>query len=79
MTTPAIIIATQYATGDLNDFATNSNSANMHYEDVLSGLVLIALLAYFYTAFGKVFQASVWDNDKQRLGSRIYYSSPAAV
>lgn len=50
-----------------------------HPENVLSGLILIALLSYFYTAFGKILQAGGGEGDKQRLGSRIYYSSSAAV
>lgn len=56
---------------------------HMQPENILSGLVLIALLTYFYTAFSKIFQpGGLQDGDKQiysKVGSRIYYSSPAAV
>ena len=55
-----------------------------HSENVLSGLVLIALMTYFYTAFSKIFQpgGDQQQNGKQaflKLESRIYYSSAAAV
>lgn len=53
-----------------------------HSENFLSGLVLIALMTYFYTAFSKIFQpGGEQQNDKQtsKLESRLYYSSPAAV
>ena len=56
---------------------------HLHTENLASGLVLIALLTYFYTAFSKIFQpgGDQQINDKQalKLESRIYYSSPAAV
>jgi hypothetical protein len=54
-------------------------------ENLASGLVLIALLTYFYTAFSKIFQPGgdqQQQNDRQafsKLESRIYYSSAAAV
>jgi hypothetical protein len=55
-------------------------------ENLASGLVLIALLTYFYTAFSKIFQPGgeqpQQQNGKQafsKLESRIYYSSAAAV
>ena len=56
----------------------------VHSENVLSGIVLIALLTYFYSAFGKVLQTGGEQGGcslKQRGldGSRFYYSSPAAV
>ncbi|GAB7330162.1 hypothetical protein MBLNU13_g01836t1 [Cladosporium sp. NU13] len=60
-----------------------------HPENLASGLVLIALLTYFYTAFSKIFQPGgdhhhqqqQQQNGKQaflKLESRIYYSSAAA-
>jgi hypothetical protein len=57
---------------------------HVHSENLLSGLVLIALLTYFYTAFSKIFQpgGDQQNYDKRasfKLESRIYYSSPAAV
>lgn len=62
---------------------------HLHPENLASGLVLIALLTYFYTAFSRIFQPGGVDhqhqqqkNDKQtflKLESRIYYSSAAAV
>jgi hypothetical protein len=58
---------------------------HLHLENLASGLVLIALLTYFYTAFSKIFQPGGEEqqqNGKQalmKLESRIYYSSPAAV
>lgn len=56
---------------------------HLHPENILSGLVLIALLTYFYTAFSKIFQpGGLQEGDKHtyaKVGSRIYYSSPAAV
>ena len=59
---------------------------HLHPENVISGLILIALLTYFYTAFSKIFQPSgncqhQQNDGKQasRLESRIYYSSSAAV
>jgi hypothetical protein len=60
-------------------------------ENALSSLVLIALLTYFYTAFGKFFapggtsHAEIGsdhsDNEvaRRKLGSPIYYSSAAAA
>lgn len=48
-----------------------------HSENLLSGLVLIALLTYFYAAFAKVLKAG--QGGKLQLGSRIYYSEDAAV
>ena len=53
---------------------------HLHPENLASGLVLIALLTYFYTAFSKLFQPG--GDHKQafvKLESRIYYSSAAAV
>ena len=61
---------------------------HLHPENLASGLVLIALLTYFYTAFSKIFQPGgdqqqhQQQNGKQaflKLESRIYYSSAAAV
>ena len=60
------------------------NIMHLHPENLAFGLVLIALLTYFYTAFSKIFQPG---NDQQQNGkqdfakleSRIYYSSAAAV
>ena len=58
---------------------------HLHPENLASGLVLIALLTYFYTAFSKIFQPGgdqQQQNDRQafsKLESRIYYSSAAAV
>lgn len=60
-------------------FSQPSSTSMTHPENVLSGLILIALLTYFYTAFGKILQAGGIEGDKQRLGSRTYYSSSAAV
>lgn len=60
---------------------------HLHPENLASGLLLIALLTYFYTAFSKIFQPG-GDQQQQRqdgkqaflkLESRIYYSSAAAV
>lgn len=59
---------------------------HLHPENLASGLVLIALLTYFYTAFSKIFQPG-GDQQQQQDGkqvflkfeSRIYYSSAAAV
>jgi hypothetical protein len=60
-------------------------------ENALSSLVLIALLTYFYTAFGKFFapggtsHAEIGsdhsDNEaaRRKLGSPIYYSSAGAA
>lgn len=57
-------------------------------ENLVSGLVLIALLTYFYTAFSKLFQPGGGGDQQQqnsdkhafmKLESRIYYSSAAAV
>jgi hypothetical protein len=63
-------------------------------ENALSSLVLIALLTYFYTAFGKCFQPGglgrggigsdhggkeVDEEARQKFGSPIYYSSAAAA
>jgi hypothetical protein len=63
-------------------------------ENALSSLVLIALLTYFYTAFGKLFQPGGLGRDeissdhggkqvdqgaRRKLGSPIYYSSAAAA
>jgi hypothetical protein len=54
-------------------------------ENLASGLVLIALLTYFYTAFSKIFQPGgdqQQQNGKQafaKLESRMYYASAAAV
>lgn len=58
-----------------------------HPENLASGLVLIALLTYFYTAFSKIFQPGGDHHQQQQNGkrallkleSRIYYSSAAAV
>ena len=66
------------------------NPINLHLimhldpENLASGLVLIALLTYFYTAFSKIFQpgGDQQQKDKQtflKLDSRLYYSSAAAV
>ena len=71
------------------------HSLHLHEaENVLSSLVLIALLTYFYTAFGKLFQPGGMGRDeisndyggkqgsqeaRQKLRSPIYYSSPAAA
>ncbi|KAM0711942.1 hypothetical protein Q7P35_001312 [Cladosporium inversicolor] len=60
---------------------------HLHPENVASGLVLIALLTYFYTTFSKIFQPGGVDQQQQKsdeqaslkLDSRIYYSSAAAV
>jgi hypothetical protein len=67
-----------------SDFINIHRIMHVHSENVLSGLVLIALLTYFYTAFSKIFQpgGDQQINDKRascKLESRIYYSSPAAV
>jgi hypothetical protein len=58
-------------------------------ENALSTLALIALLTYFYTAFGKCFQPGGLGREhsgkeadeeaRQKLGSPIYYSSAAAA
>jgi hypothetical protein len=59
-------------------------------ENALSSLVLIALLTYFYTAFGKFFATGGTDHNeigsdrsdevaRRKLGSPIYYSSAAAA
>jgi hypothetical protein len=64
-------------------------------ENALSSLVLVALLTYFYTAFGKCFQPGgglgrgrtgsdhsgkeADEEARQELGSPIYYSSAAAA
>ena len=70
-------------------FTSLHHIMHMHPENLASGLVLIALLTYFYTAFSKLFQPGGGEDqqhqqqtsDKQalKLESRIYYSSPAAV
>lgn len=77
----------------------NSQHHNLHLhlhlheaENALSSLVLIALLTYLYTAFGKLFQPGCRlgrdvvgsgkqadEEARQKLGSPIYYSSPAAA
>ena len=74
-----------------NTAISPSDPINLHRimhldpENLASGLVLIALLTYFYTAFSKVFQPGgeqQQQHDKQaflKLESRIYYSSAAAV
>jgi hypothetical protein len=67
-----------------SDLINTHRIMHVHSENVLSGLVLIALLTYFYTAFSKIFQpgGNQQINDKRasfKLESRIYYSSPAAV
>lgn len=56
----------------------------VHSENVFSGIVLIALLTYFYSAFGKHFQPGghqdAYSLKQHKLdGSRFYYSSPTAV
>jgi len=63
-------------------------------ENAISSLVLIALVTYFYTAFGKIFRTGGIGRDdigsdhggqksndetRRELGSPIYYSSPAAA
>lgn len=45
-------------------------------ENLISGLVLLALLTYFYHQFSRLIQPG---GDNKRHGSPIYYSSPAAV
>ena len=50
-----------------------------HTENVLSGLVLVALLTYFYVAFGKLIQTGGDKLDDRKMESRVYYSSAAAV
>lgn len=49
---------------------------DMHTENLISAVVLVGLLTYFYMAFSKLIQPG---GDKQRAGSRVYYSSPAAA
>lgn len=59
-------------------------------ENALSSLVLIALLTYLYTAFGKFFATGGTGHNeigsdhadevtRRKLGSPIYYSSAAAA
>jgi hypothetical protein len=59
-------------------------------ENALSSLVLIALMTYFYTAFGKFFESGGIGRNEvgsdhgeevahRKLGSPIYYSSAAAA
>jgi len=50
-----------------------------HSENLLSGLVLVALLTYFYVAFGKLIQTGGDKLADRRMESRVYYSSAAAV
>lgn len=49
---------------------------NMYTENIISGMLLVGLISYFYIAFTKLYQPG---GDKQRADSRIYYSSPAAA
>lgn len=76
-----------------NTAMSPSDPINLHRivhldpENLASGLVLIALLTYFYTAFSKIFQPGGDQQQQQqdgthaylKLESRIYYSSAAAV
>jgi hypothetical protein len=68
-----------------SDLTTLHSIMHLDPENLASGLVLIALLTYFDTAFSKIFQPG---GDQQqnsgrqafvKLESRIYYSSAAAV
>lgn len=54
----------------------SDNHLDMHTENIISGLVLIALLTYFYNQFSRLIQPG---GDNKKHGSPIYYSSPAAV
>ena len=67
-----------------SDLTVLHHIMHLHPENLASGLVLIALLTYFYTAFSKIFQpgGDQQQNGKHaflKLESRIYYSSAAAV
>ena len=71
-----------------SDLTILHHMMHVHPENLASGLVLIALLTYFYTAFSKIFQPGgdqqqhQQQNGKQaflKLESRIHYSSAAAV
>lgn len=69
-----------------SDTISIPRALHLHSENLISGLILIALLTYFYTAFSKIFQPGgehlCQQNDGKRvsrLESRIYYSSSAAV
>ena len=69
-----------------SDLTILHHMMHVHPENLASGLALIALLTYFYTAFSKIFQPgghhSQQQNGKQasmKLESRVYYSSAAAV
>lgn len=61
------------------DLITPRALIDLHPETLFSGLVLIALLTYFYTAFSKIIQPGGEQPEKRGAGSRIYYSSAAAV
>jgi hypothetical protein len=81
---PLSIAFTPHLTLPHSDLINLHHTMHAHSENLLSGLVLIALLTYFYTAFGKFFQpgGDQQNYDKRascKLESRIYYSSPAAV
>jgi hypothetical protein len=70
---------------ETSDLTTLHSIMHLDPENLASGLVLIALLTYFYTAFSKIFQpggSQQQQSGKQafsKLESRIYYSSAAAV
>lgn len=49
---------------------------SVHTENIISGLVLIALLTFFYDRFSRLIQSG---GDNKKHGSPVYYSSPAAV
>ena len=83
---PLAVIAQNTAISP-SDLTNLHRTMHLHPENLASGLVLIALLTYFYTAFSKIFQPG-GDQQQQlqdgkqvflKLESRIYYSSAAAV
>jgi hypothetical protein len=59
--------------------APNLLTMHPHSENILSGLMLIAMLTYSFSAFSKFFQPGGDQQNPLKLESRIYYSSSAAV
>jgi hypothetical protein len=85
---PASFLGSHHSIVDLhqNLYAMRLQEA----ENALSSLVLVVLLTYFYTAFGKFFESGGTGRDevgsdhgdkvaRRKLGSPIYYSSAAAA
>lgn len=75
---PTITMSLHSSAVENAEFVSTRNIIAMHPESLISGLILIALLTYFYTAFSKLIQPGGEQLEK-RNGSRIYYSSAAAV